>query len=398
MVCFYIVFPTLHLYTHYFIEIPNIDYSDAFINLNIINTIGIFISLIAYISCKFNPTSHKHSNGINFASLRNYSCLFILLGIILIFSSIRSGLDNLLLSVESQSPKSIYKYMLIENIPLLVGWAYIANYQKKSVKPSKFSFAFIFLIICFLSLLLSGTRGSRVSILIQISSFLILYSVFFKKIKFKLLITIFLFAFIFNFYFSIYKYSGIEGLENYIIYGDRTSFVEKNNSWQSVILHDLGRSDIQAIVYNSYLNGNFNPNYYPDSYINALTMIVPKFIYDFDKVSFSKNELGYSAQYGTEPMKGYSSTRIYGFAAESFMNFSWIGLLIYSISFGIVLRFVISLANNKSVLINLFSPFLYLVPVFLLFYDFANFIFMLIKVWSIPVIIFTLSRKRKRNV
>lgn len=393
---FFIITTFLHYYIDYYIDIPIVDTTNALVNFNIINSIGLLITCIGYILSKRLIGSSNIKFEINYKKIKNKSIFFITIGFLLFTYLFFFQIGSIVKSSENiDEGKSIYLYMFIENLPLLMGWAYISHYFQKKLKPSNISFFIMLFLIVLVSIIISGTRGSRVSILIQISTFLILYSSIFKKIKFRNILLVVLFGFVFNNFFSIYKYGGIEAFSEYISTGYKPDYISNYQDNKKVILHDLGRSDVQAFIYDRIIEKDYTPSYFPHSYLYALNNIIP------DKLQpnielYSKESLGYSAQYLQPLNENFKSTRIYGVNGESVLNFGFIGLIASFLIFGIVIQRVIYINQRaESYGITLFLPFIVLVPIYYLFYDFGNILFMLIKTWAIPFLIFITSSNLK---
>lgn len=393
---YFVIAVYAHYYLNFFVELYIEDTSSALVNLNIINSIGLTLAILGYFFSKKINVQNSFSFSVDFKKIRNRSLFFIIIGVLLSFYLFKYEFASVVKSVEEENQRSIFIYMFVENTPLLMGWLFIAYYKNKDKIPSIYSFYLMLLIVVVASLIVSGTRGSRISIILQISSFILLYSSVFKKIKFRNILIALFIAFIFNNYFTVYKYGGIEAVEEYISTGYKPTYISDYQDSRKVILHDLGRSDVQAIIYDRVINDDYNPPYIPHSYISSLNLLIPSSL-KFDENFYSKEQLGYSAQYMTTLSKENKSSRIYGVMGEALLNFGFLGVFFSFFIFGIVIQRTLKsykyLERNGLIL---FMPLIVLFPVYYLFYDFGNILFLLVKTWLIPIFVF-LSSSRLKN-
>lgn len=391
---FFIITTLLHFKLNYYIDIHIIDPANSLINLNIINSIGLLLTTLGYVITKQLAKPSKFVYKVDYNKIRKRSYLFIGMGVLLTTYLYLFQLGSIIKSSEvSDEGKSIFLYMFIENLPLLMGWAYISYYLQRELRPSKLSFYIMLFIIVLASLIVSGTRGSRISILLQISTYLILYGSVFRKIKFKNILIATIIAFVFNNFFSVYKYGGIEAFNEYLSTGYKPEYISNYQDNRKVILHDLGRSDVQAFIYDRVLEKEYTPPYFPHSYLYALNNIIPNSLQPSIQL-YSKESLGYSAQYYHPLTKELKSTRIYGVNGEAILNFGFAGLGLSFVLFGFIIYSSLHIAQRASSYgITLFLPLITLTPIYYLFYDFGNILFMLIKTWTIPLLIFFSSSK-----
>lgn len=395
---YFVIAAYAHYYLNIFVDLYVEDTLDILINLNIINSIGLFLTILGYIFSKKINVRTSFSFSVDFKKIKNRSLFFIVIGLLLSIYLFKYDFSSVIKSVDESNENSILIYMFVENTPLLMGWFFIGYYKSKDKIPSAYSFYFMLLIIVLTSLIVSGTRGSRISIILQISSFILLYSSVYKKVKFRNILIALFFAFTFNSYFTIYKYGGIEAIEDYIATGYKPTYISDYQDSRKVILHDLGRSDVQAVIYDRVIKGDYSPSYVPNSYIYSLNLLVPSSL-RFDEYFYSKEQLGYSAQYMTTLSKENKSSRIYGIMGESLLNFGFLGVFLSFFVFGFVIqKTLIAYKNSVSNGLILFIPLIVLFPIYYLFYDFGNILFMVVKTWLIAILIFLSASKLKRKI
>lgn len=395
---YFVIAVYAHYYFNFFVELYVEDTLSTLINLNIINFIGLTLAILGYIFSKKINVRTSFSFSVDFKKIKNRSLFFIVIGLLLSIYLFKYDFSSVIKSVDESNENSILLYMFVENTPLLMGWFFIGYYKSKDKIPSAHSFYFMLLIIVLTSLIVSGTRGSRISIILQISSFILLYSSIYKKVKFRNILIALFFAFTFNSYFTIYKYGGIEAIEDYIATGYKPTYISDYQDFRKVILHDLGRSDVQAVIYDRVIKGDYSPSYVPNSYIYSLNLLVPSSL-RFNEGFYSKEQLGYSAQYMTTLSKENKSSRIYGIMGESLLNFGFLGVFLSFFVFGFVIqKTLIAYKNSVSNGLILFIPLIVLFPTYYLFYDFGNILFMVVKTWFIAILIFLSASKLKRKI
>lgn len=382
----------LHYSKNIFIEVSWLDgYINPLININIIYSLGFFLLTVSYFLTTSKKIKISSKINIDYNKLFYYSIVIFLFAILLYFYLLITNPQALFMQDDSAEDVGfLFYYILIENIPIFMTWIIFSYCIKNKIKLNKLKGLLIFLLVLLFTIIFSGLRGSRISLLLQIINFIILYSLIYKVVGFRLILLMFFSMFIFNNFFSIYKYGGFSGVKDYISYGEKPAHIENNISGLKVIVHDFGRNDVQAYIFNEILNGRYEVSYIPDSYLYTLSKIFPITKNNY----YSKEELGYAVQNQNTPIKESKSTRIYGLFGESALNFGIGGVFIAFIFYGFFLKILISNINNFfQSRFYFLAPLYCLMPIFILFYDFGNILFMLVKSWLLPIFIILLATK-----
>lgn len=386
-IIFYFLFaPFLHIYNNiYALDFQFYNFKDAIISLNTVNTIGIIFAILGlgYFSYII-PRKKNVIKETNWPLLMKLSFIYFLFSLLyFIYLALTTNIFYVEAKTELES-SSLFRYMVLESTPIVFAW-FIVSYLKINNKKS---FVIYFLGFILIAIIFSGLRGSRITVLFNVVSFVILYSSLIKKINYKYFILILILGFVFNTFYSNYKYSGIEGVKHYISTGEKSTYIEnKDNKTLHFLLSDLARSDVQAKILENIELGQYKPPYIPETYINSMFLIVPDSLYETDLNS--KRILGTEAIYGFKGNDSYSSSRIYGLLGESLINFGLYFIPIAFFIYGSIHYLTINrISNNRNSSFVLFIPLLFFIPIYFLFYDLDNIIFQIIKNWLFPVFLF----------
>lgn len=389
------VFPLLHVnYNFYLSDIYFYDPLDYFFESNVLNSFGLFFASCGFLiagNLGFFKNETDKKNIINWILIKKYSLVvFLASAVVLIYN-----FSSIVSADPQENLNSIFIFIFIESAPMMLIWYYFAR-LKTQIKVRDDNFYILLIIVASVALLFSGLRGSRISVIVQIVSFLILYSYYVKPIKTYKVVIFFLAAFFANGIFSVYKYGGVDALNNYYSTGEKPIMLVKESPTLEFFLHDLGRSDVQALIVSRVSSGDYQPPYYPHTYLYGLSLFLPKILRSEEV--YSKRDLGTKAQYGNIMGDDFSSSRIYGLIAESLLNFGFMGVPIAFFMFGFVHRKVLDFAKNiKNKDLMLFYPFFFFLPVYILFYDFDNLVFQSFKVWIVPLLVFFMASRYKIN-
>ncbi|WP_219210070.1 hypothetical protein [Variovorax boronicumulans] len=395
LIFFFFLAPLLHIFLDTFVDVSISDWNAALTKFNMMNAIGLLFAIIGFKFGRGNFNLRPRSV-LNWGRLQRI-CIFVAtLGALVYLLMWIVAPSSMLLGAgsEGEGPLPIYFYMLVECIPMLVGWIYISANKKKNRNLSPRGFWVIFLIVAVLSIIFSGMRGSRVSVIFQVLSFVLLYDAAIQRIRIGKLLILAVAAISFNSIFSVYKYGGVDAFSDYASNGERSEYVEKVSAPARILLHDFGRADVAALVLDRATTGGYRAPLFPETYLYGIQLLLPQSLRSED--FSSKTVLGASAQYQVSIQDAEPSSRIYGVIAESILNFGLLLLPFVFLFFGYVHRRTLTAAvQAKENEFLLFYPLFVLAPIFFLFYDFDNILFLLVKTWLIPAVVFVVSGKSR---
>lgn len=328
----------------------------------------------------------------------------------LVLASVAYGIYTIYLSAsvltdingQLQFSGSIYQYLIIESGPLAFCWLMTLYLLSRGRRPELFEAAAIGAVQLVLILALSSSRGSRVAIISQLLICAQIYNFFIFRFRLRhyLVGGIALAAFLQV--YAYYKYGGINALNDYISGRNSSETVERYNNPVTFVVGDIGRADIQAPLITRYMAGAFSPNFFGETYLSGMSLLLPKELRANSlrpKVQIGADaqlDPGGSAQdyQGVVLEEGsFVSSRIYGLFGEALLNFGWIGPPIAFLLFGILARAALLRAINFQTWDRLLTtPFFAAIPIYMLFYDFDNLIVQTVTVWTVPALVLAFFR------
>ena len=388
---YFVAAPLLHIAFNVFVELPVSSKEISLAWLNVIHAVGLTAaSMGAVVASRRKTVIQPAHSQVNWRGVRTASILGAIAGgltFLWLWQTYGAALLVDRSEVDSQNSASIFTYMLVESVPLLCGWAYIAHTKINPKKRGALSFFVALLSISLVAVVFSGTRGSRVAVIFQIVAFLLLYHKLVSNIRMRQVFVFIVMFGVFNNFYAIYKYDGMNAVLEYMSTGEKPDVVEKYSGTGQVLLQDLGRSDVAAVVFDRVRSDEYVAPNFPHTYLAGVQLLLPQPLRS--EALLPKTVLGASAQYSVPAEKNFSSTRIYGPAAEAALNFGlWFVVPVFFL-LGYVHKFCLNAAlTSQSGTKVLFYPLFVLFPIFMVFYDFDNIVFSIVKSWAIPLIVY----------
>jgi hypothetical protein len=196
--------------------------------------------------------------------------------------------------------------------------------------------------------------------------------------------------------YGFYKSSGLDGVTSTFNSDTRIAEQEKSNrDLTSLLLWDLGRSDIQAYIL--YKLNASDRNYdlsYGRTYLASASILIPKYILPVKPPSKVKE--GTEIQYGKgsfEPNISQSS-RVYGLSGEAMLNFGVFAVPVFLAFFGLLVnvlrRWILHLKDDSRLLL---VPFVAIACFNIISSDSSHIIFFIFKQGLIPFISLLLGSK-----
>jgi hypothetical protein len=131
---------------------------------------------------------------------------------------------------------------------------------------------------------------------------------------------VFLYAFMY--FYAFYKAMGKDATEAYTASAEDRAYLERktNKTTKGLLLGDFGRADLQAYILFRAMNDGKDLDYAKGrTYLAALSLWVPRSI--LPERPDSKLKEGTEFQYGSGYDPNFPSSRVYGIATESILNF-----------------------------------------------------------------------------
>ncbi|WP_414577516.1 hypothetical protein [Anabaena sp. CCY 9402-a] len=291
-------------------------------------------------------------------------------------------------------------FLLSESFPIvsMMGFAVYAQNQKRL--QSKTVLIVVLIIFLGLQLFFGGLRGSRSNTIwalfwaVGIIHFLI------RKISKKEIAIGLVFFMFFMYIYGFLKTGGLEAINTALEGQEGISSLEEQSgrTWQVLILQDLGRSDIQAFLLYRLMRHDSDYQYaWGRTYLSALTMLIPSAIMP-EKLP-EKTKEGTEAQYGmgTYHPQLWSSSKVYGLAGETMLNFGPSVIPLAFIVLGLIVGrvrywfFTLLPEDQRLLLLPMLVNFCFVILVG----DTDNYIFFLFKNSGVATLIVFLSSDKK---
>ncbi|MBN3960627.1 hypothetical protein [Nostoc sp. NMS8] len=359
---FFFLAPLLNVSLDYWLEpwyVPPSDWRPWLGCMAIFNLLGILVYRFArgnslYLSER-EPKNSK-SWKINQKRTLPIICFALIFSAVLQISIYQSfgGLENYISAATDLSTKNAgsqfagmgFLFMFSESFPVLAMIGF-AIYSQKHKNLRSWPVLLIALVIFFiLQILFGGLRGNRSNTLWGLFWALGIIHFWIRPISKKGIVSALVVIFFFLYLYSFFKEAGLKGIEIAIIGSqeERINFQENTGrTWESVVLDDLGRASIQAFLL--YRIMRYNSDYefaWGRTYFADVSILVPKSIWP--KKPPDKYLDGIRAESGLLPEQydpnDWISSKVYGLAGESMLNFGPFSIPFFFIVPGIITRVV----------------------------------------------------------
>ncbi|MDB9374352.1 hypothetical protein [Nodularia sphaerocarpa] len=294
-------------------------------------------------------------------------------------------------------------FMFSESFPILAmfGFAiYAQKHQRMQTWPVLLLVLIGFLV---LTMFFGGLRGSRSNTIWALFWVAGIIHFWIRPLNKKHIAIGLVFLLLFMYLYGFLKGGGIEGLQQAItVQENRASLeAEYGRTWEGLLLGDLGRSDIQALLLYQMLRYDTDYDYaWGRTYFAALTILIPSAI--LPNKPPNKSFEGTEAAFGKGsyiPGKWVSS-KVYGLAGEAMLNFSPFTVPLAFIPLGLLVgkiqKLFYSLKPGDTRL--LIMPMLTNLCFVILVSDLDNNIFFLMKNSAVPCLfIFLVSHQKLSN-
>jgi hypothetical protein len=270
--------------------------------------------------------------------------------------------------------------VIAESFPLLAFVAIIVA-KRDRLRDHPVRLIILFSAFFVAQLLVGGLRGSRSNIIwpVLIGAGIVHLAV--RHIPRRTMIATAMIGLAFMYVYGFYKSYGNQATAAIQGQIGVNSQEASTRSLSSVLLEDLGRSDIQALVLDRQ-RYKTAPLEHGRTYVGDLSVLVPNFVIPStypDKVSAGTDMLYGQGSFAD----GTYSTHIYGLAGEAILNFGPIGAVLSFIPLGFVVRFARrryrDAVTRKRLAASLLVPTLSVVVVLMLGSDLGNLAFFLAK-------------------
>ncbi|MBI4874083.1 MAG: hypothetical protein HY822_05570 [Acidobacteria bacterium] len=289
-------------------------------------------------------------------------------------------------------------FMISESFPL-VAWLGLLAYGRESRwLRARTGAASCLAAVFVLLMLFGGLRGSRAATVWSLFLIAGSYHCWVQPIPKRILVCGLAFLIAFMYLYGFYKAAGLDAIARFQPPWDRRGLErETGRSTGTMILGDLARSDVQALILYRLTapESDFEPAW-GRTYLGAASILVPRFLWPNKpdgKVRWTTEvEMGKQAYRAGR----WISSMVAGLAGEAMLNFGlWAAPAAYAL-FGLFVgwtqRFARTLDAHDSR--RLLLPLLLTLAIQIPVSDLDNVIFFLMKYGAVPVLVVVLSSRR----
>ncbi|MEV1289622.1 hypothetical protein [Micromonospora sp. NPDC049679] len=227
--------------------------------------------------------------------------------------------------------------VIAESFPLLLFTVVVVRWRERlAAQPAAVYLLLLGLIV--MQFAAGGLRGSRSDTVWPVLLGLILVHLLVFTVSRRALLVCGLVAGVFMYLGGLYKAVGTEVID--IARGARDVGQVSTQTGRDVpnlLLGDLGRADVQALVLYRQRQGQAEPGY-GITYVGDLSFLVPRAM--LPERPRNKTAVGTDMLYGTGAFdNGRRSSRVFGLAGEAILNFGPLGGVVSFLFLGLVVRF-----------------------------------------------------------
>ena len=214
-------------------------------------------------------------------------------------------------------------FMFSESFPILAAFAFITYISQRLRKPGWLTLGLLLAILFVLQMLFGGLRGSRLNTVLPL--FWIVGAIHFcvrpvpKRVIFAGMGLLIVFLQVYAFYkFHADVTKALDSSEEVERMSRETGY-----SFQTVLLGDLGRADVQAYMLYKQVTDFQNFSYaHGRTYLFAISLLIPQRLLPVRPASKLKEGTAFQWGPGSYEPGLVESRRVYGLAGEAMMNFS----------------------------------------------------------------------------
>lgn len=211
-------------------------------------------------------------------------------------------------------------FMISESAPILLTFFVVIRMQQHKINWTK-AFAAM-AILCLVQLYFGGLRGSR-SETVELFFWVVgCVHLLVRPVPRRVIYIGCAFLYAFMYFYAFYKSMGKNATEAYTASAEDREYLEKktNKTAKGLLLGDFGRADLQAYILFRAVTDSKDLDYAKGrTYLAALSLWIPRSI--MPNRPDSKLREGTEFQYGSGYDPNYPSSRVYGIATESILNF-----------------------------------------------------------------------------
>ncbi|GAB3141673.1 hypothetical protein GCM10027290_14800 [Micromonospora sonneratiae] len=268
-----------------------------------------------------------------------------------------------------------------ETFPLMAFMVAVVRWRDRLAQRKSYALLLL-LALAIAQFFVGGLRGSRTNTMWPVLLGLILVHLMLFRISRKSLVVCLLVFGVFTYLYGLYKSAGLEVLD--IARGTRTIeqiSTETGRDLPTLLLQDIGRADIQALVLERQSQG-YGELGYGVTYVGGASVLVPRVLLPerpSDKVSIGTDLTVGAGAYDS----GLRSAVVYGMAGEATLNFGPAGAVASFVLLGWLIRLFrrqyVRASSGSALAPKLIAPMVCLTAVIAPSGDFDNHLWYLLK-------------------
>ena len=211
-------------------------------------------------------------------------------------------------------------FMVSESAPILLAFFLVIKVQHREVSWAKVFLAMAAL--CVVQMYFGGLRGSRSETVELLFWVVGCVHLFVRPVPKRVICVGCLFLYGFMYFYAFYKAMGKDATEAYTASAEDREYLanKTGKTTKALLLGDFGRADLQAYILFRAVTDRKDLDYAKGrTYLAALSIWLPRWI--LPERPDSKLKEGTEFQYGSGYDPNFESSRVYGIATESILNF-----------------------------------------------------------------------------
>jgi hypothetical protein len=238
-------------------------------------------------------------------------------------------------------------FMISESAPLLIAFFVVAHLQQRTISWPRAATALLLLFA--LQMYFGGLRGSRSETVLLL--FWVVGCIHFlvRPVPRKLILCGAAFILGFMYLYGFYKAMGSDAIEVFSQADTHEQMAQKTGrTFEALLLGDLDRADLQSFILYRLINDGRDFSYgWGRTYVAALSLWVPHWI--LPERLENKSKEGTEVQNGSGTYyQGSLSSKVYGLAGESMLNFGPLSVPFAFALFGLFIGWFRGLVNRLS--------------------------------------------------
>jgi hypothetical protein len=227
-------------------------------------------------------------------------------------------------------------FMISESAPILLAFIVVVRLQQRVITWSRTMLALVGLFA--VEMIFGGLRGSRSETIELLFWVVGCIHFLIRPVPRKLVYCGCIFLAFFSYFYGFYKTVGTEATEAFSSSAERSHLAQTTGrTAHGLVLGDLSRADVQAFILYRLRNDAEDFTYAKGrTYLGALSLFIPRWILPERPETILKEGTEIQAGSGSYVPDVSWSSKVYGLAGESMLNFGFVSVPFIYALFGIL--------------------------------------------------------------